>query len=77
MRIKKLCLIITFDTTTAAMAMELQCQACGAPGRLIPVPASISAECGMCWKAPVEARSLLEELMVDRGVKPSAIYETL
>ena len=38
MREKKLWLIITFHTTTAAMAMESLCTEKGLPGRLIPVP---------------------------------------
>ena len=36
-------LIITFRCTTDAIAMEKSCKATGAPGRLIPVPRSISA----------------------------------
>ena len=39
-------LIITFRCTTDAIAMEKSCKATGAPGRLIPVPRSISASCG-------------------------------
>ena len=40
-------LVITFYTTTAAMAMERLCKDCGADGRIIPVPGSISADCGL------------------------------
>ena len=53
MREKKLWLIITFHTTTAAMAMESLCTEKGLPGRLIPVPREITAGCGMSWRAPV------------------------
>ena len=56
MREKKLWLIITFHTTTAAMAMESLCTEKGLPGRLIPVPREITAGCGMSWRAPVENR---------------------
>lgn len=35
-------LVITFYTTTAAMAMEKICKEQGADGRIIPVPGSIS-----------------------------------
>ena len=44
-------LVITFYTTTAAMAMEKLCKESGADGRLIPVPGSISADCGLAWCA--------------------------
>ena len=47
-------LIITFRCTTDAIAMEKSCKATGAPGRLIPVPRSISASCGLSWCAPLE-----------------------
>ncbi len=51
MRPKKLTQIITFKTTTAAMAMEDYCKANGLPGRIIPLPGEISAGCGLCWKS--------------------------
>ena len=40
-------LVITFYTTTAAMAMERICKDSGTDGRLIPVPGTISADCGL------------------------------
>ena len=43
--------IITFPSTTQAMAMETYCQSNNVPGRLIPVPTQISAGCGLCWCA--------------------------
>ena len=48
-------LVITFYTTTAAMAMEKICREVGADGRLIPVPGSISADCGLAWCARNES----------------------
>lgn len=38
MRQKKNYMILTFKTTTAAMAMEKKCSEEGIPGRLIPLP---------------------------------------
>ena len=60
-REKSLRLIVTFPTTTAAIAMEKVCRAQALPGRLIPVPRCISASCGMAWCAPPEAREALEK----------------
>ena len=48
---KKLCLVVTFDATAAAMAAEKYCLERGVPGRLIPVPREITAGCGLAWKA--------------------------
>ena len=54
MREKKLWLVITFHTTAAAIAMEKLCRAQGLPGRLIPVPRELTADCGMAWRAGTE-----------------------
>ena len=43
MRKKRDYVILTFRTTTDAMAMEAQCAACGIAGRLIPIPREITA----------------------------------
>jgi hypothetical protein len=50
MREKKNYILITFDTTTQAIAMEKYCMAEGIPGRLIPIPSAVSAGCGICWR---------------------------
>ena len=39
--------VVTFPTTAGAMAMEAACQAAGLPGRLIPLPRSVAAGCGL------------------------------
>ncbi|MBQ2738632.1 MAG: DUF3343 domain-containing protein [Oscillibacter sp.] len=70
-------LIITFPTTTAAMAMETFCRGRQLPGRLIPVPRSITAGCGVCWAAPVEAREELEETVMEHHITISGIYHVL
>lgn len=60
---KKPTLIITFATTTQAMAMEKFCTQQGLPGRLIPVPREITAGCGLSWKArPEDRQTLLQAL---------------
>ena len=60
MREKKECVVFTFHTTAAAMAMEKVCQQQELPGRLIPAPRSITADCGIAWCAPLAERSRLE-----------------
>ena len=65
--------IVTFRTTTGAMAMERACKESGVPGRLIPVPRTITAGCGMCWAAPKEAREAVEELVMDRHLDVDGI----
>ena len=77
MRPKYIRLIVTFETTTAAMAMERLCMEKKVPGRLIPVPREITAGCGMAWCASVEDRGVIEEAVKQAGIKTSGWYEIL
>lgn len=74
---KSLKLIVTFHTTTAAMAMEKFCKAQQIPGRLIPVPREISAGCGMSWCAPPEAKAAVKKAVADAGVEVDNFYELM
>ena len=74
MRTKEERCVVTFRTTTGAMAMERLCREQGVPGRLIPVPRSITAGCGMCWAAPREAREAVEDLVVKEHLDVDGIY---
>ena len=69
MRQKKPTLIITFATTTQAMAMEKFCAEQGLPGRIIPVPREITAGCGLSWKADPAHREQLEAALKDSDMK--------
>ena len=44
------------------MEMERICKANGIPGRLIPVPRSITADCGMAWRTEVSLRPEIERI---------------
>ena len=66
---KKPTLIITFATTTQAMAMESFCTRENLPGRLIPVPREITAGCGLSWKAKPEEREMLITALTRAGMK--------
>ena len=70
-------LVITFHTTTAAMAMERVCRDCGGEGRIIPVPGSISADCGLAWCAKNDSEDALLALMVQHNIVPQGIYHCL
>lgn len=74
MRQREEACVVTFRTTTAAMEMERVCKETGVPGRLIPVPRSITAGCGMCWMAPPAARDAVEELVMERHLMIDGIY---
>ena len=77
MREKQLKLIITFHTTTSAMAMEQICMEKEVAGRLIPVPRDISAGCGMSWCAPLAARGVIEKAVKEADIETSGWYEIM
>ena len=75
MRAKELRVIVTFPTTTDAMAMENYAVSNGVAGRLIPVPTAISAGCGMCWSAPIAARAQVTQAAQAAEIRTEGIYE--
>lgn len=75
MREKKLRLVITFHTTAAAIAMEKLCASRGLPGRLIPVPRALTADCGMAWRAELADRAVLEALAAEESLETEGFYE--
>lgn len=74
---KTLKLVITFHTTTEAMAMEAICKEAQAEGRLIPVPRVISAGCGLAWCASPESEQALVDLMGRHSLTPQGIHHCL
>lgn len=70
-------LVITFYTTTAAMAMERCCKETAMEGRLIPVPGTISADCGLAWCASLESEAALVSLMRAQGIEFQAIQSCM
>lgn len=66
---KKLSLIISFNKTVDAMAVEEYCLKNNVFGRLIPLPKEISAGCGLAWKCDVsqvdEMKNVFSELKID------------
>ena len=74
---KEMKLVITFYTTTDAMAMEQACKEAGADGRIIPVPRMISAGCGLAWCAKLESEMALRTLMEEQKITFQEIQECL
>lgn len=65
-RIKTPKLVITFPTTTAAMAMEAACKE--GRGRLIPIPGELSGGCGLAWCAKPALEDALLALMAEQNI---------
>ena len=75
MRKKTKQLVITFSTTTAAMAMEKRAQQMRIFGRLIPLPSEISAGCGLSWKTKPEEKEKMLVFLEEEKLKWEAMYE--
>ena len=77
LRKKELKLVVTFHTTADAMGMEQMCREEGLPGRLIPVPRTISAGCGLSWCAEVEDEDCLVKAMEEHHLEREGIYRVM
>ena len=51
-------IIVSFDSTFDVMECEQLCLAAGVPGRIMPLPGSITAGCGLCWAMPFSGDAL-------------------
>lgn len=70
-------LVITFHTTAGAMAMEKLCKSNGIGGRLIPVPRSLTSDCGIAWSMAPEDRAAVEKAVAERSMDIMGFYEIL
>jgi len=75
MRVKEKRLIVTFRTTTDAMAFEAAGREYGLGGRLIPVPRALTAGCGLAWSEPPERRRDMERLIGEEKLTYEQIAE--
>ena len=66
--------VFTFYTTTDAMAMESLCNARQLPGRMIPVPGTITADCGLAWCAQPRMEKILVEGAKNAGIPIQGVY---
>lgn len=77
MREKRLRLVVAFPNTTNAIAMEKYCRQSGVGGRLIAVPPSITAGCGMAWCAEPEEEAAVKEVLNGQSIETEGIYRIL
>ena len=77
LRKKEKKLVVTFHTTADAMAMEKAFKTTGIKGRLIPVPLSLSAGCGLAWCAETEEKEQIMQIMEEKKIEEEALHEML
>lgn len=74
---KRARVVMTFHTTTDAMAMESLCKARGLGGRMIPVPSVITADCGLAWCAEPQSKEALLHAMKTAGIPCQGVYDLM
>lgn len=70
-------LLITFHTTADAMAMERLCKQRGIDGRLMPVPRSITSDCGIAWCMKPCERTAWEQVVQESQTEFAGIFEMM
>jgi len=77
MRTKTPKFVITFASTTDAMAMESASRRLGLPGRLIPVPRDISASCGLSYMCEVEEAETVKTAIQEENLQTEGFFTIL
>lgn len=72
---KELKLIVTFYTTSAAMATEKVCKENNIEGSLISAPRELSADCGISFATDVKNRDKLVKLLLDKHIEYESAVE--
>lgn len=68
-------MLITFKETADALYMERVCRKDGMEGRIIPLPKSIDAGCGLSWASANRDSSIWENYMSERNIIYDRITE--
>ena len=77
MRVKSPKIVVTFATTSDAMAMENAAREHGIPGRIIPVPSEIDAGCGLAWAAEANEQQVLAKALDSLALAHEGIFEVM
>ena len=74
MRNKEKKTVVTFHTTSDAMAMERYCRNAGIAGRIIPVPRELSAGCGMAFMGEKSQYDIFSDALKKAGIDAEGIH---
>ena len=67
----------SYDFEAKEKILEKECKKAGIPGRLIPVPRSITSDCGMSWCSDPEDRAVIEAFVKEKDMEYAGFYEVL
>lgn len=66
-------MIALFDNARAVIRAERACRDAGVQVAVVPLPESLSSECGMCLRVEPNQRQKFEELMLQLSI-PMTMY---
>ena len=66
-------LVVAFESTASALAFADAAKAAGLSGRLVPIPRTLSAGCGMAWRDSKDARNLVESILESEDIDDARI----
>ena len=69
--------VITFFTTAEAMATEKICKEKCLEGKLISAPRSLSSDCGIAWRSPIELSDRLKSILNEAEIEFAGSFEVL
>ena len=67
--------IFVLASASQALKGEAALRAAGVQCALIPVPRTLSAQCGVCLRVAFADRHRAEELLAGSGIRVSAVHE--
>ena len=62
-------------SATQALRAEAALRAAGVEGVIIPVPRTLSTQCGVCLRVPIDDRPTAEAVLTELGTAISAVHE--
>lgn len=68
-------LMVVFPTTTDAMHMQQAATMHSLPGRMVPLPGTIEAGCGLAWRTDLTQKERLMTLTRELGIYTQGFYE--
>lgn len=69
--------IITFESTTQAMEAEFLLKKNDQDGRIIPVPSSVKAGCGLAWGSTLQTVEYFTDYMHEHNIPYEQIQEVI
>ena len=72
---KELKLIVTFYTSSEAMATERICKDAGIDGKLISAPRNLTADCGISYAIDISNKEIIEKLLKEKGIEFEKMVE--